>query len=950
MVEDFERDAEHGWVFGRVEGMSAQCQEDLKAMVLEAQGGQCIQFGDLPGYCGDMPKFGMPLSHDRPIWCPARKLSVLEKEVQDEKCGELRDHGIISPSTSTKYASGVVIAAKKDAVTGEWTDKRFCVDMRAQNLACADTDRYQLPLIDELFDRIGDASVFSHCDLRSGFYQLEIAEEHRPHSSFWWNGQLWMFNRVVMGAKNAPAYFQRVVDYELAKAGCSSFAVAFVDDVLIFSKTPEEHVKHVGQVLAALQNAGLRIHPSKSVFGTGVCEFLGHDVSKYGISPTKAKVAAIEALRPPRNVGELRSLLGLMSYYRSYLPNFSAISQPLNALLKKGSTRQWTPACQAAFEALKAGLTMEGNCLRRVRPDKPLVLYTDLEQGRHRGRAWPRWRRQRKGAGSAYVRASVGPSTSTSVITLPFKGKCSQPSGRSVELRHYLHGRKFTLVTDHEPLKWLMHKPELTGQHARWAMMLTEFDFTLEHRPGVSHVNADILSRQPLPIVADFTGARLDGVWGTEGTTHQVGAQLAVECLSAACADREGFMDSLAYPPLHQESGLWAAVGIATPDEAWEDDQTAAQQQELRARACSAYKAAGSQLDRQQEQPAQPLRLKSSKQGWRCRHVEGLATQCIGQQFFANALQRGVTLFEPFGGMCAGLEMCLRNGIKVLRYLYVDKDPVAQAVAAGRLARLSQQYPSLFSPAAYRHAFALPQQVQKVTADKLVAAGARDRTQWLVVAGWECQDLSTAGRCQGLEGPRSSTFYDLLRLVGTLQQLQPTCPPGYLLENVAMQHNYRSAVISKEQYQLVCHAIREPVCLDAAQVGAYAHRLRNFWSNLAPARQLEVLLQHMTGPSERRVQDILDPGRRAQPAIKGDRHPFYPVNVKGQPLKSLPTLVAYGGVQGLQGTEAGVCVRRGARQMGGTQPGREGKGPRVPHGDHTCSRGVRAAASCSDRP
>jgi len=381
--------------------------------------------------------------------------------------------------------------------------------------------------------------------------------------------------------------------------------------------------------------------------------------------------------------------------------------------------------------------------------------------------------------------------------------------------------------------------------------------------------------------------------------------------MAAACAAGGGFMDEFAYPPLHLEPGLWAARGIATPHETWEGGDVEAKQQELRARACTAFRMTGTALDQVDEPAPKPLRLLDGRLGWHCRNVAGLYTSCIGPSFFANALQQGITLFEPFGGMCAGLEMCLRNGIRVNRYLYVDKDRMVQSVASTRMQQLSHQYPSLFTPAAFRDAFALPQQVGMVNADRLLAAGARDGSQWLVVGGWECQDLSPAGLCRGLEGPHSSTYYDLLRLVGILQQLQLSCPPGYLLENTALQHNYRSRAIREEQFKQICDAFGEPVCFDAAQVGAYAHRLRNYWSNLAPVGKLGLVLQHMQGPAERRVQDILDPGRSVQPVMRNDSFPYFSANVKGQPMRALPTLVAYQGSMAFKDRRQGCLYDAG---------------------------------------
>lgn len=154
---------------------------------------------------------------------------MLEKDIINEKCTELFEAGLIEPCTDTTYAANPTIAAKKDA-SGAWTDKRFCIDYRSINEATT-LDRYQMHDPQELFDQLGASTFFSKIDLRAGFHQMPIAESDRSKTAFHWNGQLWQYARMPFGLKNAPSYFQRVVDFELAKAGLSNATVSFIDDI-----------------------------------------------------------------------------------------------------------------------------------------------------------------------------------------------------------------------------------------------------------------------------------------------------------------------------------------------------------------------------------------------------------------------------------------------------------------------------------------------------------------------------------------------------------------------------------------------------------------------------------------------------------------------------------------------------------------------------------------------
>lgn len=498
---------EHGWVIGNHPAFSAQQIDELKDTLAGLKHCFAYSLSDLPGYSGSLGPYRIPLLVDENthIFSKPRPKSILEKEVQNEKCCEMRDAGIIVRCSSTQYASDVVIAAKRDAVTKEWTDKRFCVNYRGINAAMK-KDNYRLPLADDIFDTVKDCSVFSLIDMKSGFFQCVVAPEDQPKLCFHWNGELWMFTRMPFGIHSAPQTWQRIMDHELKSAGCWGFARAFIDDVLIFSRTPEEHIQHVQQVLSALNAVGLKAHPQKSKFACDVIEYLGFDVSQYGLTPNEAKVAAIAALKAPTNVAELRSVLGLLSYYRRFCQNFSSIAEPLNQLLKKGTTFVWGNEQQAAFNELKRILCTDGLALKRVDPSKPLLLYTDWSQ-----KGLGAVLAQADADGTEHICACVSRSLNKHEKNYcSFKGELLACVWACQTFRQYLHGVHFTIVTDHEPLKWLLGKKDLHGQYGRWCMIMSDYDMDIVHRPGVSHCNADAFSRMPRDSSVDVSGARLD--------------------------------------------------------------------------------------------------------------------------------------------------------------------------------------------------------------------------------------------------------------------------------------------------------------------------------------------------------------------------------------------------------------------------------------------------------
>ena len=382
-------------------------------------------------------------------------------------------------------------------------------------------------LPDSLFQQVGKARWFSKIDLRGAFHQVPVKEEDQYKTAFWWNNQLWCYTRVPYGLVNSPATLQRIMDTELSNAGLTDFAVCFVDDLLVYSDTEEEHHEHVRQVLRMLHKVGLRAHPDKSLFCCDAVEYLGFLIGHGHLSPHESKIQAIKQLKSPTNISELRAVLGLCNYYRCFLPDFSVLANGMYTLLQKAVKWNWTEQREAEWQLLKALLCEEGRALRRYDPEAATKVYTD-------------WSNQGIGAvlaqadqeGLEYMVACLSRSLNKHERNYSsYQGELLAAVWGIRSFRHYLHGIEFTLITDHQPLKWLLSTKELTGKHARWMLLLQQYSFEVEHRPGAQHINADVLSRFPLASTYDPTGAQLDISTDDEETEQQLAA--AIEELAA---------------------------------------------------------------------------------------------------------------------------------------------------------------------------------------------------------------------------------------------------------------------------------------------------------------------------------------------------------------------------------------------------------------------------------
>lgn len=428
----------------------------------------------------------IPTGDAAPIASRAYRVGPFEVARQREEVDRLLADGLIRPSTSP-WASPVVMADKKDG------SKRFCCDYRKLNSVTV-PDRYPLPRIDDLLDRLGGACIFSTLDLASGYWQVRVRDEDIIKTAFRTAFGLYEWLVMPFGLTNAPATFQRLMDATLRDL-IGPFVLVYLDDVIVFSRSIDEHVSHLRAVFDRLHAANLHLKLSKCSFGQRSVAFLGHVASATGLLPDPAKLKAVADMPAPTDLDGVRAFLGLCSYYRRFVPKFAELAEPLHRLLRKGVTFAWDPACATAFTTLKQ-LLVSPPVLAFPNPNVPYVLHTDasafalgavLVQNEHP---------------VAYASRTLSSSERNYSAT---ERECLAVVWAIKEYRHLLLGRPFSVVTDHAALQWLRTAREPAGRLARWVLELQPYTFTIAHRPGAQHRDADALSR--LPVVATLTAS-----------------------------------------------------------------------------------------------------------------------------------------------------------------------------------------------------------------------------------------------------------------------------------------------------------------------------------------------------------------------------------------------------------------------------------------------------------
>ena len=440
------------------------------------------------------------MTDDVPVTMPYRRIPPTQLEEVKSHLQQLMQSGAV-PSDSA-YASAIVLVRKK---TGEL---RMCCDFRALNAKTV-KDAYPLPRIDESMDALAGARYFSTLDLQSAYMQVPMHPDDDHKTAFTTPLGLYEHRRMAFGLCNAPATFQRLMQTAFREELFNTL-LCYLDDLLVFSRTISEHIRRLDIVFTRLSEYGLKLELRKCDFIKREVKYLGHRVSAEGIATDPEKVTAVENWPRHETLKQLRSFLGFASYYRRYVPNFTAVASPLNALVTtccrdiKGKPRssasyrlgsQWGENCELAFENIKRVLTT-APVLGFADYQQPFIVETDasdlglgavlnqVQDGRTRIIAYAS-----RGLSKAEKNQSNYSSKKLELLALKW-AVCDK-------FRDYLLGGQFTLYTDNNPLTYLMKSVKLPAIEQKWAAALAPFHFEIRYRAAKHNANADALSRLP---------------------------------------------------------------------------------------------------------------------------------------------------------------------------------------------------------------------------------------------------------------------------------------------------------------------------------------------------------------------------------------------------------------------------------------------------------------------
>lgn len=420
------------------------------------------------------------LTEDRPSRQRPYRNSHWENDAMKPEIERLLKEGFIEDSTSP-YAAPVILVPKADGKL------RMCVDYRRLNAGTI-KETYPMPRIDETLDQLHGSKVFSTLDLKSGYWQVPVAEQDRQKTAFITKYGLFQWTCMPFGLCNAPATFQRLMDAVLRglKWEC---CLVYLDDVIIYSRSVEEHAEHLKKVFGAIAKAGLKLNASKCKFALHELTYLGHTITEEGIRPDGKNLEAVLKMPNPTNVHEVRVLLGLYGYYRRFIQDFSIKAGPLFSLLRGDTKFEWAKTQQEARDYLSNALTSRPIL---AFPDftEPFIVQTDasntgmgavlaqIQNGKERVVAF---------ASQALDKAQQNyAATEREALALVWAVQ---------QFRPYIHGRHFKLVTDHNALRYIFEGRTKSSKLARMALTLQEYDFEAVHRRGTANGNADALSR-----------------------------------------------------------------------------------------------------------------------------------------------------------------------------------------------------------------------------------------------------------------------------------------------------------------------------------------------------------------------------------------------------------------------------------------------------------------------
>ncbi|KAJ8019153.1 hypothetical protein HOLleu_42443 [Holothuria leucospilota] len=477
-VEDFLVPIEQKETYKEV-NVSEELDEKQTEHIMTTLKQFCDVLTDLPGLT-DLVEHTVHLTTAEPVRSKAYPEPYAMRETIKSEIDTMLQMGIIEPSESP-YASPIVIVKKQDGSI------RFCIDFRKLNRVTV-IDPEPIPNVDELLIRISNAKWFTKLDLTKGYWQIVVASNDKCKTAFISNEGLYQFKVLPFGMVNSSATFTRMMR-KLLK-GLKS-VVNYIDDVLIFTTTYDEHVFMLNEVFRRLRDAGLTARPTKCFVGYHSLDFLGHMVGEGLLKPQSDKVNEILEASIPKTKKEVRSFLGLVGYYRKFIPHFAAIAVPLTDLTKSkypNKVRLEEPQ-ERAFQTLKCRIATSP-ILHLPDIDKVFILQTDASD---------------VGLGAVLLQEFDGtkfPIHYASKKLLPrevaysvVERECLALVWAVTKFHVYLYGRQFILETDHYPLTYLSQAKLKNSRIMRWALCLQQYRYTIRAIKGSDNCGADFLSR-----------------------------------------------------------------------------------------------------------------------------------------------------------------------------------------------------------------------------------------------------------------------------------------------------------------------------------------------------------------------------------------------------------------------------------------------------------------------
>lgn len=430
------------------------------------------------------------LTEHKYIYRKPYKCNIIDQQEIESQISKLIEAGLIEESSSP-FASPVTLAKKKYA-DGSIKKDRLCIDYSALNKIVV-PDSQPFPLIEDLIVKARDCQWFSVLDINSAFWSVPLREKDRYKTAFVTQTGHYNWKRLPFGLKTSSGIFQRILRNCLKKNGLDDFCVNYIDDILVFSKTFDEHLEHLGQLLDAVYQEGFKLSLSKCNFAKNKVKYLGHIIENNATRPIFDNVKPLRDFPTPKNQKNVRQFLGKVNFYHSYIQNSATILAPLHNLLKKNTPFNWNDSCEKSFRKIIEILCSEP-CLAIFNPNRETIVQTDaslegigaiLKQRQDDGEFKPV---------SYFSKKLNEPQKRKKAIFL----ECLAIKEALTYWSHRLRGIKFTVYSDHKPLENLKVNTKVDDELRELMLNLSQFEFTIKYIPGPSNAEADCLSRNPV--------------------------------------------------------------------------------------------------------------------------------------------------------------------------------------------------------------------------------------------------------------------------------------------------------------------------------------------------------------------------------------------------------------------------------------------------------------------